>query len=101
MRLSLLLQRCLPGRNVKTLLKGGDTTVGLGKEVARGAITSTPNVAVEDMKEEGVSMETRGEGEEEAIIRGEQGEEVAMEEGGTIRATSRTLDTMEEEATMT
>lgn len=125
MRLSLLLQRCLPGRNVRMLRKVEDTIVAVVMEVARGATTTTPKVDVEDMREE----ET-GEVEEEApevgrcreagaikveegeavtikaiikmqeVVRGEEGGAV-MEEQGTTKAASRTLATMEGEVVTT
>lgn len=128
MRLSLLLQRCLPGRNVRMLRKVEDTIVAVGMEVARGATTTTPKVDVEDMREE---EEETGEVEEEApeggrcrelgeikveegeaviiraiikmqeVVRGEEGG-VVMVEQGTTKAASRTPATMEEEVvTMT
>lgn len=127
MRLSLLLQRCLPGRNVRMLRKVEDTIVAVGMEVARGATTTTPKVDVEDMREE---EEETGEVEEEApeggrcreagaikveegeaviikaiikmqeVVRGEEGG-VVMEEQGTTKAASRTLATMEEEVVTT
>lgn len=129
MRLSLRLQRCLPGRSVRMLRKVEDTMVGVGMEVAGGATITTPKVAVEDMKEEGERMGT-GEAKEEApegercreaweteveereaviiraiikiqeVVREEEGE-VVMEEEGTTKAASRTLATMEEEEVVT
>lgn len=118
MRLSLLPQRCPPGRSVRMLRKEEDT-MGMEAE-AEGATITTAKVVGEDMREEvEVDMET-GEVEEEAAAEGErcrvagemeveEGEavttratikmqegEVAMEEA-TIKEASRTLATMEEE----
>lgn len=129
MRLSLLLQRCLPGRNVRMLRKVEDTIVGVGMEVAKGAMTTTPKVDVEDMREEAEGMvigvveeevpeggrcretgETKVEEGEavtiraiikmQEVVRGEEGG-VVMGEEGTTKAASRTLATMEEEEVVT
>lgn len=122
MRLSLLLQRCPPGRSVRMLPKAEDTMVGVGMEAAGGAMITTPKVVVEDMREEAEEDMETGEVEEEAggrcreagemgveeeeavttraiikmqeVIRGEEGEVVT--EGATKEA-STTLATMEEE----
>lgn len=90
MRLSRLLQRCPPGRNVRRLLKG---TMEGTMAVGEGVMTSTPKEVEGDMREEGEGKETgEAEGEQEgATIRVE--EEGAMEEE-TTRVTFRILDTM-------
>ena len=93
MRSSRLLQRCPPGRSVRTLPKAEDTTVEVGMEAVGGATITTPKVDVEGMREE-VDLEedaATGEAEEEvpeeASCR-EAGEKVVEEgEGVTIRAT--------------
>lgn len=130
MRLKLRLQRCQPGRNVRMHHRVEDSMVGVGMEVAGGAMITIHKVAVEDMKEEGGGTGTgevegevaeeercRGAWETEAeaeggeaviirdiikmeVVRGEGGEGV-MEGEGTTRAASKTLATMEEEVTMT
>lgn len=107
MRSSLLLQRCLPGRNVRTLPKEATTEGTMaeaGMEVGGGATTSIPKAVEGDMSEEEVGEEVRGEAEGEepegATIRAVREEEEAMEEEAT-RATSRRLDTMAVEDTMT
>lgn len=128
MRLSRLLRRCPPGRNVRMLPKAEDTMVGVGTEVAGGATITTPKVAEEDMREEAeVDMETE-EVEEEAAgggrcreageteveeeevvttkattkmqeaIRGEEGEAVTEEEGTTKEASRTLVTTVGEEA---
>lgn len=128
MRLSRLLRRCPPGRNVRMLPKAEDTMVGVGTEVAGGATITTPKVAEEDMREEAeadmeteeVEEEAAGGGrcreageteveEEEVVttkattkmqeaIRGEEGEAVTEEEGTTKEASRTLVTTVGEEA---
>lgn len=62
MRLSLLPQRCPPGRSVRMLPRAEDT---MGTEAAGGATITTPKVAVEDMREEAEEDMATGEVEEE------------------------------------
>lgn len=80
MRLSLLLQRCPPGRSVRMLPKAEDTMVGVGTEVAGGATTTTPKVAAEDMREE-VEEDMETEEVEEDMETGEVEEEEVAEGG--------------------
>lgn len=129
MKLSLLLQRCPPGRSVRMLPKAEDIMVQVGMEVVGEAMITTSKVAVEDMREElEEDMET-GEAEEapegerfreagemeveqgevvtfratiqiQEVIRAKEGEEVTEEEEIT-KEVSRTQATMVEEVTMT
>lgn len=107
MRLSPLLQRCLPGRNVRMLpkeLTTEATMAEVGMEVGGGATTSTPKVVEGDMRGEGEEEEATGEAEGEeqegATTRVVEEEEEATEEE-TTRATFRTLDTTAVEDTTT
>lgn len=96
MRLSLLLQRCPPGRSVKMPPRVEDTTVGVGRQVAGEATITTPTVAVEGTTEE--DMET-GDLEEVVAEQGRCMEEMEVEEGEavTTRATIRMQEFITEE----
>lgn len=103
MRLSPLLQRCLPGRNVRMLpkeLTTEATTAEVGMEVGGGATTSTPKVVEGDMRGEGEEATGEAEGEEQEGATTRVVEEEATEEE-TTRATFRTLDTTAVEDTTT
>lgn len=125
-RLSHLLQRCRLGRSARMPPKVEDTMVGVGIQETGGGMTTTPKVAVEDMREEaeedmeaeeeaaeGGRCREAGEMEEEeegeavtiratikmqGVIRGEEGEVVTE---GTTKEASRMLATMEEEEALT
>lgn len=101
MRLSLPLQRCHPGRNVRMLPKEA-TTAEVGMEVGGAVTTSTPKVVEGDMREEGEegTREAEGEEQEGATNRVVEEEEEAMAEEAT-RATFRTPDTTAVEVTTT
>lgn len=99
MRLSLPLQRCHPGRNVRMLPKEA-TTVEAGMEVGGAVTTSTPKVVEGDMREEGEEGTREAEGEDQEGATNRVVEEEAMAEEAT-RATFRTLDTTAVEDTTT